>query len=83
MSEQAVLCFGSIGLLGEYFPTLRKNPPLILEEVDCMRLGTTLEYTGLLGCNRTQLYFFPTYQSFRSVKSVDDVYLLNPDTLYS
>lgn len=69
MSEQAILSLGSIGSLGGYL--------LIPESIDCMHLGSSLEYFGLCGCSRVQPSIFTTDQPFHSEKHSGDTYLPN------
>ncbi|KAK4426589.1 Eukaryotic translation initiation factor 5 [Sesamum alatum] len=67
MSEQAILYLGSVGLLGEYCPSRKKNPHTP-DSIDCMHLGSFLEQSGFCGCSIAQPFAVTTDQSFHSQK---------------
>ncbi|WMV16898.1 hypothetical protein MTR67_010283, partial [Solanum verrucosum] len=55
MSEQATICLGYVGLLGEYCPTSRKKCSHISDRVDCMHLDLFQEgHIELSSCTQTQ-----------------------------
>ncbi|KAL2246998.1 UNVERIFIED_CONTAM: Eukaryotic translation initiation factor 5 [Sesamum indicum] len=67
MSEQAILYLGSVGLLGEYCPSRKKNPHTP-DSINCMHLGSFLEHSGFCGCNIARPFIVTTDQSFHSQK---------------
>ena len=72
MSEQATFDLGSIGLLGEYCPSLRKKNRSIFQRTGCMHLGPFLEHPEFDGCNRVQPFLTSEDWSSLVLESLED-----------